>query len=561
MKSIAFSFVLAGFAGLVFAQTPPPPPEPPVPGVRAVPTPEPPAAPEAVPPQDAVPPAPVLAPVPPVPPVPAMDFDFDFDFDFSGVREGVLGGVPGGVIGGVAGGVIADIRGLDRLKIELDHARDAMALSKEKLKEHKFEIEKSMQIMHDMDFERMNDALLFAQASTPRPAVAPMPPGPFARAGTIRGRNGSEERVYQRGSEYLDRREWDKAIDAFDEVIDRKGTKADGAYYWKAYALAKAAQSDKALATLADLQKTYPSSRWLNDAKALEAEVRQNKGQALSPERESDEDLKLLAINSLVNNDPERAVPLLQKILQSHNSPKVKERALFVLAQTQTPQARDVVIRFAKGGGNPDLQTKAVEYLGVYGGKQNMQVLSEVYSSTNDPSLRRSILQGFMRAGDKDRLLAAARSEQNQDLRTDAIRLLGHLGAQPELAQMYTAESSPEAKVAIIDAMFNAENTDKLIEIAKSEKDPKLRAHAIHRLGNLRRSRTADALVSMYSTETDRGNKEQIMRSLYNQESAKELVEIAKRESDPELKRAAVRYISNMKSKEATDYLVDLLNK
>lgn len=507
MNSIIQSILLTGAAAIAFGQVTPPP----------------------APPLPAEAPAPVLAPLPPRP---AMDMDMDFELNMK----------------------------LDQVRdIDMVHVQEMVERAREKVEESKFEL-----LGRGADIERamskMDMAMQVAQNHTPMPVITPAP-APFPGGKFAFQRRDREENMYRRGSEYLDRREWEKAADAFDQVIEAKGTKADGAYYWKAYALAKQAQSDKAMATLSELQKTYPSSRWLNDAKALEVEVRQTAGRPVSPENENDEDLKLLAINSLVNNDPERAIPLLQKILQSHNTPRVKERALFVLAQSRTPQAREVVVRFAKGGGNPDLQTKAVEYLGVYGGKENIQVLSEVYGSTNDPSLRRSILHGFLRAGEKDRLVNAAKSEQNPELRVEAIRLLGSMGAQAELAQMYAGDSSPEARLAIIDAMYSSGSTDKLLEIARSEKDAKLRSQAIRRLGNMRRTKTSDALVSMYGSETDRGIKQQIIRSLYEQGSAKELVDVARKESDPELKRDAVRMLSNMKSKEATDYLVELLNK
>jgi hypothetical protein len=39
------------------------------------------------------------------------------------------------------------------------------------------------------------------------------------------------------------------------------------------------------------------------------------------------------------------------------------------------------------------------------------------------------------------------------------------------------------------------------------------------------------------------------------------IVEIARKESDPELKRDLVQMLSNMRSKEATDFLLELLNK
>src|SRR6202044_3759999 len=138
--------------------------------------------------------------------------------------------------------------------------------------------------------------------------------------------------------------------------------------------------------------KSYPSSRWLDDAKALQVEIRSQSGQPVSPETATDEDLKLLALNSLMNTDPERSIPMLEKLLKSSNSPKLKERALFVLAQSQSPASRDLVAGIAKGGSNPDLQSKAIEYLGIHGGHDNLQLLVDVYKSSNDPQVKRTIL-------------------------------------------------------------------------------------------------------------------------------------------------------------------------
>ena len=148
---------------------------------------------------------------------------------------------------------------------------------------------------------------------------------------------------YQDGARALDSRDYDRAVQSFDRVIVARSARAEGAYYWKAYALNKLGKRDEAVAALGELVKHFPQSRWLNDAKALTAEVKQATGQGVSPESQNDEDLKLYAINALVNSDPERAVPLLDKLLgEAKTSPRLKERALFVLAQSRTDQARAI---------------------------------------------------------------------------------------------------------------------------------------------------------------------------------------------------------------------------
>src|SRR5262249_34995335 len=172
--------------------------------------------------------------------------------------------------------------------------------------------------------------------------------------------------------------------------------------------------------------KSYATSRWLDDAKALELEVRQASGQRVSPEAETDEDLKLMALNGLAESDPARALPLLEKLLTSGQSPKLKQRALYVLAQTDSPQAKQLLERVARGGlGNPDLQLKAISYLGARRGRSgqadNTQLLWEIYSNSNDAQVKRALLNAFISARDKDHLLQVLRTEKSQPLRLDAV--------------------------------------------------------------------------------------------------------------------------------------------
>src|SRR5207245_8020532 len=135
------------------------------------------------------------------------------------------------------------------------------------------------------------------------------------------------------GQSALDSARWDRAVQTFDRVVDMKGAKADAALYWKAYAQNKLGQRPEALTTINVLLKDYPKSRYLDDAKALQVEVRGESGQ-VNPAAESDEDLKLLALQALQNSAPEDAIPMIQKVLQGTGSPRLKARALFVLAQS-----------------------------------------------------------------------------------------------------------------------------------------------------------------------------------------------------------------------------------
>lgn len=380
----------------------------------------------------------------------------------------------------------------------------------------------------------------------------------------FQGRSRAEEmaeRQYERGRRALDKRQWDEAVAQFDEAASGNKAVADGALYWKAYALMKLGRGREATAVLDELGKSYPQSRWLNDAKAMRVEIAQAAGRPVSPEDAGDDDLKLMAINGLMQNDPERAIPLLEKLMTSPTSPKLRERALFVLSQSDSAKAREALVRIAKGGGNPDLQMHAVRALSVHGGRENRQVLADVYASTSDVGVKKQILNGYMVAGERDRLLTVAKSDASPELRMAAVRYLGNLGASTQLAEMYGAESSVEIRAQILQAMAQAGNSQKLIEIAKTEKEPALRERAIRQLGSMNAPTSGPALVEIYGATQDVETRKQILRSLSNQNNAKLIVEVARKETNPDLRRAAVQYLSNVRSKEATDFLLEILNK
>jgi HEAT repeat protein len=68
-------------------------------------------------------------------------------------------------------------------------------------------------------------------------------------------------------------------------------------------------------------------------------------------------------------------------------------------------------------------------------------------------------------------------------------------------------------------------------------------------------------LLSIYQSDPDPEIRKQVLHGLFVQGSVKPLIQIARTEKDPELRKQAVSHLSHMGSKEATDFLVELLNK
>jgi HEAT repeat protein len=368
-----------------------------------------------------------------------------------------------------------------------------------------------------------------------------------------------EDEVYEQGREFIDSEQWPRAIERFDRLISLNGSRTDTAMYWKAYAQSKLGQNAEALATLAALGKKFPQSRTLEQARALEMDVRRAAGQPVRPENVQDEDLKLYALQALGNQDPDQAVPMLEKIVRGNGSPKLKERAMFVLAQMSDARARRLLADTAKDDTHPELQAKAIQYLGVHGGKENRALLSEVYQSTADARVKKRVLQAWMISGEKDRILSAATSEKDPELRAAAIQQLGVMGAQDELSKLYSTETTKEVKKKILQSMFIGGRSDRLLELAKSEPDPELRRTAVRNLGLMGADKTGVALTGIYTGDKDPAVRKAVLEGLFIQGNAEALVSLARKENDPEMKRSIVEKLSLMRSKAAMDYLMELL--
>ena len=259
---------LMGAAALALAQTPPPaPPAPPAPPqAQATPAPAPPAPPASpgmhrlLDRADGIDPADIADRVNKS--LRDLNLDVNVDLDLDMIREQAE----------IAREKAENAIEKDQFNWDFSGiAEDAMAAARDKMAQVRDQL------------PGMLKGFAFAQTPVaPMPPMPPMPaPAPKVQA-FMRGRNGSVDSLYQRGLSALDNHRYDQALDDFTEVVTRGGNHVDGALYWKAYTLNKLGRRDDATAAIAELRKSYASSRWLDDAKALEIEVKQSSGQKVS---------------------------------------------------------------------------------------------------------------------------------------------------------------------------------------------------------------------------------------------------------------------------------------
>jgi HEAT repeat protein len=196
---------------------------------------------------------------------------------------------------------------------------------------------------------------------------------------------------------------------------------------------------------------------------------------------EPDTDLRIQALSGLLQDHPERVIPLLKEIAFDTDNPTDARRAVFVLAQSTRPDAHNTIVDVAKRGPVP-VRIAAVRELGRVNTPNVGAELMQVYSTASDNArIKREVVSSLGAHADNAALLRIAKTEADQVVRNTAIVTLGRTGAREQLAALYV-QAPRESRAAVLTALLAAKDEDQLIKIAETESDPVLRQQARRQL-------------------------------------------------------------------------------
>ena len=175
--------------------------------------------------------------------------------------------------------------------------------------------------------------------------------GPLTAAsneGATLGASSAESSLYASGTRAINENRWLDAEAIFAKVASQHGEHKDGALYWQAYAENKLGQASKALDTCARLGHEFAGSGWIHECGALEIEIHARSGKPAEPKPGDDDDLKLLALNSLMQKNESRALAQIQEILNnSESSERLRNEALFILGHHYSDITYAQVVRIS----------------------------------------------------------------------------------------------------------------------------------------------------------------------------------------------------------------------
>ncbi len=345
--------------------------------------------------------------------------------------------------------------------------------------------------------------------------------------------------AYAEGQRALREQNWQKAAEQFANARKQDGIAVDATYYWQAYALYKLGRDRQAERVIGRLQREFPASGWLDDAAALRLENDTGSGDALN-DHLLDDELRLYALNSLVDSHPERALPLLHRLMQTTDSDEVRREALFVIGMSDSAEAQAFLLSAARDGSDPALQREAIEVLAVGGSDDAVKVLSELYREIPVGEIRESVIDALTVADAVDELAAIAAVEQNAELQSMVVEALGVTGASEVLMALYPKAASNAVKSGILEALGIADHVDGLVGILKQERDQELRAAAIEGIAISGADVAGDLLRQLYRSDASVEEKEAIIEAMMIQDDGDSLTELLKREPDPDIQNKIV---------------------
>jgi len=168
--------------------------------------------------------------------------------------------------------------------------------------------------------------------------------------------NDPNSKLCADGTKAIDQGRWADALRIFTQVASQHGDHADAALYWKAYAENKLGQFKPAANSCSELRSSYPKSRWIDDCGALEVELHAKSGERVAIEPGQSDDVKLLALNAMMQQNEPLALAEIQAILNGDSSEKLKKEAQFILGHHYSNETYAQIVRISYVEGDVRIQ-------------------------------------------------------------------------------------------------------------------------------------------------------------------------------------------------------------
>jgi HEAT repeat protein len=254
-----------------------------------------------------------------------------------------------------------------------------------------------------------------------------------------------------------------------------------------------------------------------------------------------DESLALAALEGLMSQPPERALPILKRVLGGSQSVLVKRRALFVLSQIDAPEAQTLLIDTARAG-DPALRAEAIRNIGISGNPKSLAVLKQIYEG-GDAKTKEHVLQAWLISDSKSEVYQAAVGAKTDEEADNAIRILSAMGARDELRKL---GETRKANGNLVKAYAVAGDLASLRKIAQGSGETSTRLEAVRSIGIIHSEEARTALREIYSSAKDSEIREAALQGMLIENDEQGVLALYRASKSTEEKRALMRTLSIM---------------
>jgi len=253
------------------------------------------------------------------------------------------------------------------------------------------------------------------------------------------------------------------------------------------------------------------------------------------------EQLALAAMEGLMAQPPERALPIIKKVLAGPQTTLIKQRALFVLSQIDSPEAGAILLQTSR---SPDaaLRREAIRSIGIGGNDKSLAGLLEVYKAGND-GVKKEVLEAWMIAGRKEEVYQAALNAKSDEEASEAIHMLSVMGAVDELRKL---GDRPNASGKLVEAYAISGDLQSLRKIAEGSGEHEVRIEAVQKIGIISSDAARTALHEIYARATDKEIKEAALQGMLIAGDEKGVLALYRAATTPEEKRTLLRTLTMM---------------
>jgi HEAT repeat protein len=269
-----------------------------------------------------------------------------------------------------------------------------------------------------------------------------------------------------------------------------------------------------------------------------------------------EEELSIAALEGLMAQPADRALPILKKVLAGAQSTLVKSRALFVLSQLSAPEARDLLMQTARSP-NAELRSEAIRSIGIGGDPKSLDALQAIYTA-GDAEVKDDVLQAWMIAGRKEAVYQAALNAKTEEEASEAIRMLGVMGAREELRKLGDRPNAPDG---LLDAYAISGDLEGLRKIVDGKGEHSLRVDAAQRIGIIHSDAARAALREIYTRATDTEIKEAALQGMLIAQDDQGVLALYRAAKTSDEKRSLLRMLSLMSGDAALEAIDAVLEK